>query len=472
MVKLKEDGMVRFVNFFTIFSLVLTGLLISPAVGADKGDLTGDSFVDIDDMAVIADNWLEDYPRADLAPISGNPNVSISDGDGIIDLQDFGLLAQNWKDESLTVSSNALDYCLQTILATEADLVATWGLENTPESTINSYSEWRIYWRSDPDYIEGWTNGFFPGCLWYMYELTGDPFIKIKAMMWTGRIEGMKNYTQMRDHGFVFLCSFRNGYRLGGPECAGFNDVVHTAASTLADAGYSDVVGCLESWDWGGYATKFTTIIDTMMNIEILFWSARTGGDPNLYDIAVNHAYKTRDYFVREDGSNCNIITFDESTGEPIEWECDPCEPWSRGQAWGAHGFTIAYRETGDPNFLETAQKMTDYFLDNLPTDMVPPNHFNTAEAKDSSASAIAASGLLELCTLVTDPNDQERYYNAAKDILTSLTTSYLDGGYMAGGSDVCLLRETNGTTEGRIYADYYFVEALMRYYDLTGWPE
>ena len=465
--------MVRFVNFFTIFSLVLTGFLISPAVGADKGDLTGDSFVDIDDVAVIADNWLEDYPRADLAPIN-DPNVGISDGDGIVDLKDFGLLAQNWKDESLTVSSNALDFCLSQILATEASYFGTHGLDKTVDRTDVGYLQWdtSTYYRNNPDYTEGWTNGFWPGCLWYMYELTGDPAIKTQAMLWTERIEGMKDYTQFRDHGFVFLCSYRNGYRLGGAECSDYIDVINTAATTLGIAGYKPAVGCIDSWDWGTHEFTHTTIIDTMMNIEILYWASKNGGPAFLYDWAVNHAYKTRDYFVRADGSSCNTIIFDEVTGEPDVNDCNPAEPWSRGQAWGAHGFAIAYRETGDPNMLETAQAMTDYFLDHLPTDMVPPQHFNTTENKDSSASAIMAAGLLELCTLVTDPNDQERYYNAAKDILTSLTTSYLDGGFMADGSDVCLLRQSNGQIRAFIYGEYYFVEALMRYYDMTGWPE
>jgi unsaturated chondroitin disaccharide hydrolase len=341
-------------------------------------------------------------------------------------------------------------------------------LEETPESTENNYSNWRIYWRSKPDYAEGWTNGFFPGCLWSMYELTGDPLIKGQAMLWTERIEGMKNYTWFSDQGFAFLPSFAYGYRIGGPECSGYKDPIITAAVMLY-ARYNPNVGCIDSCDWGPYIDTFTTIIDTMMSIEILFWAAKNGAPTDLYDVAVAHSYKTMDEFVRPDGSDCQMITFDEITGEPIEYtNCDPCEPWARGQAWGAHGFTIAYRETGDPNFLATAMSQFDYFIDHLPTDMVPPNHFNTAEAKDSSASAIAASGLLELCTLVTDPNDQQRYYNAAEDMLTSLSTSYLDGGYMAGSSDVCLLRQANGTTEGRIYADYYFVEALMRYYGMT----
>ena len=460
--------MTRFVN--SVVSLVLATFLISLIVAADKGDLTGDGFVDWQDVAVMADDWLTDDPAADIAPASGD-GVSISDGDDIVNMADFAMLSENWQSESLVLSSNALDFCLQQILATEADLYSTYVLEETPYCTENNYSNWKIYWRSKPDYIEGWTNGFFPGCLWYMYELTGDPDIKTKAMLWTERIDGMKYFTQMRDHGFVFLCSFGHGYRLGGPECSSYKDSIITAACVMTEAGYSPVVGCIESCDWGPYVDTFTVTIDKMMGISILFWAVKNGGPEvsYLYDIAVEHVYKTRDHHVRPDGSVCQKVTFDETTGEPIAYDnCDPDAPWARGQAWGLHGFTMVYRETDDPNLLATAMSQADYFIDHLPADMVPPQHFNTAEAKDSSASAIAASGLLELCTLVTDPNDQQRYYNAAKDILTSLTTSYLDGGYMAGSSDVCLLRKTNGTTEGHIYGDYYFVEALMRYYNMT----
>jgi hypothetical protein len=243
MFKLKEDGMVRFVNFLAIFSLVLTGLLISPAVGADKGDLTGDSFVDIDDVVVIADNWLEDYPRADLAPIN-DPNVSISDGDGIVDFQDFGLLAQNWKDESLTVSSNALDFCLSQILATDA---SEWGTDRYPSRTAvtttgggDGYTAWyRTYHKSDPSGDEPWTVGFFPGCMWYMYELTGDSSIKSQAMLWTERLQENVFKTQYRDHGFVILCSYGHGYRLGGAECSDYKTMVLMAAVVLDSAGYN-----------------------------------------------------------------------------------------------------------------------------------------------------------------------------------------------------------------------------------------
>jgi hypothetical protein len=473
MVKLKEDGMTRFANFLTIVSLVLATFLISPAVAADKGDLTGDGFVDIDDVAVMAGDWLESSPKTDLAPISGDPNVSISDGDGIVNMKDFALLSENWGSESLVMSSNAMDFCLQQLLATEEflyDNYDSYGIPKTVYSTENGYSQWDMdNGRTNPTFREGWTSGFFPGCLWYMYELTGDAFIKTRAMMRTEYLEEIKTFTWFSDQGFVFIPTYARGYRLGGPECSGYIDPIIMAAMMLA-ARYSPNVGCIDSCDWGDYDETFTTIIDTMMSIEILFWAAKNGAPSLLYDYAVNHSYKTRDEFVFPDGSHIQRITFDETTGEFIkcEWSCDPNTPWARGQAWGAHGFTIAYRETGDPNLLETAQSMSDYFIDHLPTDMVPPNYFNTSENKDTSAAAITASGLLELCTLVTDPCDQERYYNAAKGILTSLTTSYLDGGFMADAGDVCLLRESNGTTEAFIYGDYYFVEALMRYYDMT----
>jgi len=464
-------------SFLVVVSVILAFLVAYPVYGADKGDLTADGYVDMDDLSVIAGDWLTNGTLADLAPIAGNPNVSISDGDGIVDNKDLALLAENWRNESLTVSSNALDYSLQQILDTHD---TEWGTDRYPSRTIQGgYYAWdRAYHKSEPDYPDGtecWTLGFYPGCLWYMYELTGDDSIKAKARLWTERIESQKNNTVFGDQGFVLMCSFGQGYRLGGSECNYYKDVVITGANSLATR-YNDVVGCIDSWDWGGYATKFTTIIDTMMNIEILFWASKNGGGQNLYDIAVNHAYKTRDEFVRLDGSTCNTITFSETTGEPIEWECDPAEPWSRGQAWAVYGFTMTYRETGDPNFLATAQACADYFLDNLPTDKVPPQHFNsTTDYKDSSASAITAAGLLELCTLVTDPLDQERYYNQAKEILTSLSTRYWDGGYMGNDADVCILREVNGGADkiwGWIYGDYYFVEALMRYYELTGWPE
>ena len=194
--------MARFANFLTVISLVLATFLISPAVAADKGDLTGDGFVDIDDVAVMAGDWLESSPKTDLAPISGNPNVSISDGDGIVNMKDFALLSENWGGESLVMSSNAMDFCLQQILATEEflyDNYDSYGIAKTVYSTENGYSQWDMdNGRTNPTFYEGWTSGFFPGCLWYMYELTGDAFIKTRAMMRTEYLEEIFSIWKIR----------------------------------------------------------------------------------------------------------------------------------------------------------------------------------------------------------------------------------------------------------------------------------
>ena len=457
----------------------LLDVTLLDVVYVNKGDLTRDGFVDIDDLAVMAGNWLKNDLIADIAPVVGDGSVSMADGDGIVNGRDLALLAQNWQDESWMLSSNTLDFCYRQTLQTEADFYGAYGTKKYPYQTCDNCSVWPStpgyqlwdtnHYRNGPDYVEGWTVGFFPGCLWYMYELTGETFIKDQAQLWTERLENQKYNTVFADQGFALLCSFGQGHRLtGDPD---YRDVAVQGAYSLASR-YDPNVGCIDSWDWGGYIDKFTVIIDTMMNLEILFYGAKHTGDPNLYEIAVDHAYKTRDYFVREDGSACNIITFDPNTGEPNDYDCDPCQPWSRGQAWAVYGFTMAYRETGDPNFLVTAQACADYFIDNLPADKVPPKYFNTAEAKDSSASAIAASGLLELCVLVSDPPKQQKYYNAAKEILLSLARPYSTGGYLADDDDACILRQSNAQTRGFIYGDYYFIEALMRYYKLTAYAE
>ena len=432
----------------------------------EKGDLTGDSYVDFRDLSVITRNWLMSYPRADIAPLNGNGSVSISDGDGIVDIRDIAFLARNWLGESWLLSSSALDFLYSQILATEN----SESLDAYPYCTESNYSEWNnSHHKCNPDGPEPWTVGFFPGCLWYMYELTGDDSIKDKAMIWTERLENQQYNDVFSDQAFVFLPSYRNGYRLGGSDCKDYDQVVLQAAASLAGL-YSPIVGCLRSRSWGDWKspTKFTVVVDTMMNLEILFWASKNGGDPQWYDIAVSHAYRTIKEFVRENGSTCNIVIFYPDTGEVNYKVCDPNAVWSRGQAWAAHAFAIAYRETGDPNFLETAKKTADYFLQNLPSDKVPPVFFGRESQKDSSASAILASGLLELCALVSDPFSRERYYFAAKEILTSLSTSHMDGGFLADASDACILRQSNGYNEGFIYGDYYFVQAMLRYYDIT----
>jgi unsaturated chondroitin disaccharide hydrolase len=199
--------------------------------------------------------------------------------------------------------------------------------------------------------------------------------------------------------------------------------------------------------------------------------------------MALSHAYKTLANHVRADGSTYHIADYDPATGQVIRYyagqgkSVDSC--WSRGLAWGLTGFTIVYRETNDPNMLEAAKKLADYFVDHLPADGIPYSDFDDPSgAKDSSAAAIAASGLLELSTLAGDPNYRLKYYNCAKNILVSLCSKISDGGYLAENavgtplSPAVLMRACRAYSEhaelSAIFGDYYLLEALLRYYRAT----
>ena len=249
-------------------------------------------------------------------------------------------------------------------------------------------------------------------------------------------MEGEKNDTSSHDVGFKIFCSFGNGYRLTFDPA--YRDVVIAGARSLATR-YSPIVGCTRSWN----NRHFPVIIDNMMNLEILFWAARHGGDPAWYDMAVSHALKTRQNHVRADGSTYQLVDYDPNTGAVLGKETvqgySTESTWARGQAWAVYGFTMTYREAGDTRFLDTARQVADYFIDHLPADHVPYRDFEAPnipnEKKDSSAAAIAASGLLELSTLVTDGASRTRYREASFQILESLCSpAYLAEGTTSSG--------------------------------------
>jgi unsaturated chondroitin disaccharide hydrolase len=316
-----------------------------------------------------------------------------------------------------------------------------------------------------------WTSGFFPGSLWLLYDRTGDVTWKTAAESWLVALEGQKYDTSTHDVGFKIFPSFGNGQRLSGSEA--YRQVVVTAAGSLATR-YSPTVGAIRSWN-GPTASDFRVIIDNMMNLEILFWGARNGGDPAWYSMAVNHALTTRLQHVRPDGSTYQVVNFDPATGQvkskSTHQGYDDESTWSRGQAWAVYGFAMSYRETGDSRFLDTAHVVADYFVSHLPADSVPFWDFElpstSGEPKDSSAAAIAAAGLLELAQLEPDPANSKGYLSAARAILASLSSP----AYLAEGTNnaAILLHGTQNRPDGRYdtglaYGDYYFLEALLRY--------
>ncbi|MEL0652294.1 glycoside hydrolase family 88 protein [Algibacter sp. TI.3.09] len=317
-----------------------------------------------------------------------------------------------------------------------------------------------------------WCSGFYPGILWYAYEESGDEVLKNKAIKFTETLKTIA-YSPARNHdiGFQLYCSYGNGFRLTGNQ--NYKEILLAAADTLATL-YNPKVGSILSWPSQIKRYKHNTIIDNMMNLELLFWAAKNGGDKSLYDIAKSHAEQTMKYLVREDGSAFHVGSFDIETGAFLQGYTHQGyaneSMWARGQGWGIYGFAMAYRETGDSNFLNTAIKLSDKFLDRLPEDGIPFWDFDDPKIpnapKDASAGAVAACGLMELSGLVQDEKLKSKYLKAGKTLVENLSSSaYLSNAK----NDALLLHSTGNHPKNKemdvpiIYADYYYMEALLR---------
>jgi unsaturated chondroitin disaccharide hydrolase len=324
--------------------------------------------------------------------------------------------------------------------------------------------------------VPAWTSGFFPGQLWYMFDLTRDPHWRAQAERWTAGLERMKTVRNTHDLGFVLFDSFGHGYRLTGDPH--YRAVILEGSRTLVQR-FNPAVGAIKSWDTEtrpDHRSQWTypVIVDNLMNLEMLFWAARNGGDPAWARLAERHALVSARAHVRDDGSTAHVALFDPATGafeRRVTWQGHAdSSAWARGQAWAVHGLAASYRETRNPELLAAARRSADWFIAHLPADAVPywdfrhPDIPNTE--RDASAAAIASSGLFELARL-TEGADARRYRAAAERILASLATSYTTRGTP---SRAILLhsvghRPQNDEVDvGISYADYYFVEALMRY--------
>jgi len=316
-----------------------------------------------------------------------------------------------------------------------------------------------------------WTSGFFPGSLWQMYALTRDPVWQARAETRQAGIEPAKTDDSSHDIGFQILDTFGQDADLTGDARA--RDVVLTAASTLATR-YNPTVGAFRSWDARDDTTRFQTIMDNMMNLELMFWASQHGGDPRWAEMAATHARTTGRDFFRPDGGSWHVVNYDQRTGAVIskytaQGYADD-STWSRGEAWAIHGFTTSYRYTHDPQFLATARTAADYFLAHLPADQVPYWDFSlpttTGQPRDSSAAAVAASGLVELSRLEPDPARSRRDLDGARGLLAGLSSpAYLS----TDSSQAVLLHGTQNAPDGNadtglVFGDYYFVEALRRY--------
>lgn len=320
---------------------------------------------------------------------------------------------------------------------------------------------------------EDWTSGFFPGSLWYLFEYTQDEKWLAAATNYTARLERIKNFRGHHDVGFMLYCSYGNGWRL--THNPAYRAVLLQGANSLASR-YQSEVGLIRSWDFGKW--KYPVIVDNMMNLELLMWAAANGGAPRLREIARSHADHTLQNHFRPDYSSYHLVDYDPATGavlkkQTVQGAADP-SAWARGQAWGLYGFTLMARDTGRADYLAQATNIANFILHHprLPADKIPYWDFDAPgipdAPRDVSAAAVMSSALIELSRLVGDEAGRP-YLELARQQLLSLSTP----AYRArpGEDGDFILRHSVGHIPERheidvpiSYADYYYLEALLRY--------
>lgn len=368
-------------------------------------------------------------------------------------------------------AENALKYCDRQVHRTLSELRTAEGvLDYTlmPRNIMDSLNVWHC---RKVDKTE-WCSGFWPGILWYDYEFTGDAKLKEEAAKYTESLEFLSHMPAYdHDLGFLVFCSYGNAYRLTHEEK--YKQVILDTADSLATL-FNPRVGTILSWPrevptFGGH----NTIMDNLINLEMLFWAAKNGNKPYLKEIAVSHADKTMANQFRPDHTSYHVVVYDTLTGDFVRGCTHQGyaneSMWARGQAWGVYGYTVAYRETGDHRYLDFVQQVADAFLKDLPEDGVPYWDYNDPRIpnapRDASAAAVVASALLELSTYL--PGEKgEGYRKEAVRMLASLSSD----AYACGNRKPAFLMHSTGhhpagseIDASIIYADYYYIEALLR---------
>ena len=323
----------------------------------------------------------------------------------------------------------------------------------------------------------GWTSGFFPGALWYMYELTGDQYWADKAARHTEILEEVQYNVEHHDTGFMIGCSYGNGLRLIGKE--EYKPIMVQAAKSLCTL-FRPAAGVTMSWGPSNGTAKrkgwqCAVIIDNMMNLELLFEASKLTGDPSFAEIAVSHADRTLVNHYRPDYSCYHVVDYNPETGEVNTKQTaqgyDDESVWSRGHAWGIYGFTMMYRYTQDPRYLAQAEKAADFMLNhpNMPEDLVPywdllcPEIPNTY--RDASSAAIISSALYELSTYSANG----AFYKEKADKMIESLSAAPYRPELGSSHGFLLLSSVTSIPHGvdidvpLNYADYYYLEALVR---------
>ncbi len=320
-----------------------------------------------------------------------------------------------------------------------------------------------------------WCSGFFPGTLWYLYELSNDDELREAAEEFTARVEREKFTTNNHDVGFMLYCSFGNGLRL--TQNKAYEEVLLTGSKSLSTR-YNPEIGLIKSWDSNPAKWQFPVIIDNMMNLELLLWASKYSGDSTFYKLSVSHADKTIEHHYRPDYSCYHVVSYDTITGNPhvkqTHQGASDESIWSRGQVWGLYGYSMMYRETGLERYLIMAKNIAALLIHhpNLPEDKIPYWDYLASEIpdepRDASAGALMASALIELSGYV-DKKLKKEYLSIAEQQLRTLASPE----YLAkeGTNGNFVLKHSVGSKPHNsevdvplTYADYYFMEALLRY--------
>ncbi len=349
-------------------------------------------------------------------------------------------------------------------------------LENVPDTACFPRSV-----KEDGSYrlenAKDWTSGFYPGSMWLAYDLTGDEALAKEARMYTNRLEDIQYYIGNHDIGFMMFCSYGHALRLK-PESKDKQILVNSSESLCAR--FSPEVGLIRSWDFGDWS--YPVIIDNMMNLEMLFWASEQTGNSKYRDIAIAHADKTLKNHFRKDMTSYHVVSYSVPSGK-VESKgtfqgYSDSSAWARGQAWGVYGYTMCYRFTKNPVYLEAAHKIVRFIMNNRPSekDYIPYWDYNAPDIPnaphDASAAAITASALLELNGYTDDKKLSDDYTEYAESILKQLSSPE----YLAKDKEnkgFILLHSVgsfphNSEVDVPLnYADYYYLEALKRYKEL-----
>ncbi len=327
-------------------------------------------------------------------------------------------------------------------------------------------------WHHGGELWTDWTGGFLAGLMWQFHKLTGDATWRARAEHYSKLLEHRQHDRDVHDLGFIFLSTYRPWFELTGD--AALRDVLVQAGRTLA----------MRFMPRGQYLRSFVApdslFIDIMMNVPLIAYVARMTGDDALLQVATAHGRTTRDTIVRPDGSTAHEGMFDLETGKFLRQTTHQGlgaeSAWARGLAWSLYGYSKLYEETGNIEFLDVAERNADYWLTHLPKDKVPYWDFHAdlntplpwGPQKDTSAGAIAASGLLDLERQTRSVDRAVMYRQTALAMLDALCQpEYLAvdtpswEGILKHG--VYHTAKNLGVDESVMWGEYFFVEALVK---------